>query len=155
MMSRSLERGDMPALLDSKVEARRLVLPADSNAIGTAHGSNVLQWMERTGTMSAMHFCRGDVITAGFDRGRFHNRVPEGGIALIDAYVYEVGTSSMTTRVRCFHENHETGERTLTSDAKMVSVAVDDDGETVEVPDLTIESDAGHRLYDEAQNAET
>lgn len=144
----------MPTLLDSKVESRRLVLPADANTIETAHGSNVLKWMERTGTMSAMHFCQGDVVTAGFDRGRFHNPIPQGGIALIDAYVYEVGTTSMTKRVRCFHENHETGERTLTSDAKMVSVAVNPDGESIDVPDLEIESDAGNRLRDEALNAE-
>lgn len=144
----------MPTLLDSKVESRRLVLPADANTIENAHGSNVLQWMERTGTMSAMHFCRGDVVTAGFDRGRFHNPIPQGGIALVDAYVYEVGTTSMTKRVRCFHENHETGERTLTSDAKMVSVAVNPDGESIEVPDLETESDAGHRLRHEALNAE-
>lgn len=144
----------MPTLLDSKVESRRLVLPAEANTIENAHGSYVLQWMEQTGTMSAMHFCQGDVVTAGFDRGRFHNPIPQGGIALVDAYVYEVGTSSMTTRVRCFHENHETGERTLTSDAKMVSVAVDDDGESVEVPDLQVDSEAGQRLLDEAKNAE-
>ena len=144
----------MPTLLDSKVESRQLVLPAQANAIGTVHGGNVLKWMEQTGAMSAMHFCEGEVVTAGFDRGRFHNPIPEGGIALIDAYVYEVGTSSMTIRVRCFHENHETGERTLTTDARMVSVAVDEEGESLEVPDLEIDSDAGHRLRDEAFNAE-
>lgn len=144
----------MPTLQESKVEARHLVLPEDASPIETAHGSNVLKWMERTGTMSAMHFCGGDVVTAGFDSGRFHNPIPQGGIALVDAYVYGVGGTSMTKRVRCFHENHETGERSLTSDAKMVSVAVDDDGEKISVPDLHVESDAGQRLRDEARNAE-
>jgi len=144
----------MPTLLDSKVESRRLVLPAQSNAIKTAHGGNVLKWMEQTGSMSAMHFCQGEVVTAGFDRSRFHNPIPEGDIALIDAYVYEVGQSSMTIRVRCFHENHETGERSLTSDAKMVSVAVDQEGQSVGVPELAVDTDAGKRLRNEALNAE-
>jgi acyl-CoA hydrolase len=36
----------------------------------------------------------------------------------------------------------------------MVSVAVDDDGDPLSVPDLEIESDAGQRLCDEARNAE-
>jgi len=144
----------MPTLLDSKVESRRLVLPAQANTIHTAHGGNVLKWLEQTGAMSAMHFCQGEVVTAGFDRGRFHNPIPEGSIALIDAYVYEVGDTSMTLRVRCFHENHETGERILTTDAKMVSVAVDKDGNGVPVPDIEIESDAGNRLHKEAVNAE-
>jgi acyl-CoA hydrolase len=144
----------MPTLQESKVEARHLVLPEDASPIETAHGSNVLKWMERTGTMSAMHFCGGDVVTAGFDSGRFHNPIPQGGIALVDAYVYEVGDTSMTKRVRCFHENHETGERSLTSDAKMVSVAVDGDGDPISAPELTVESDAGQRLRDVARNAE-
>ena len=104
--------------------------------------------------MSAMHFCGGDVVTAGFDSGRFHNPIPQGGIALVDAYVYEVGETSVTQRVRCFHEDHETGDRSLTSDAKMVSVAVDNDGDPVSVPELQVETGAGQRLRDEARNAE-
>ncbi len=144
----------MPTLQESKVEARHLVLPEQASPIETAHGSHVLKWMERAGTMSAMHFCGGDVVTAGFDSGRFHNPIPQGGIALVDAYVYETGDSTMTKRVRCFHENHETGERVLTSDAKMVSVAVDDEGDTVSVPELEVETDAGQRLWDEAHNAD-
>jgi len=67
----------VPTLQESKVEARHLVLPEHTSPIETAHGSNVLRWMERTGTMSAMHFCGGDVVTAGFDSGRFHNPIPE------------------------------------------------------------------------------
>jgi acyl-CoA hydrolase len=144
----------MPTLQESKVEARHLVLPEQASAIETADGSNVLRWMERAGTMSAMHFCGGEVVTAGFDSGRFHNPIPQGGIALVDAYVYEVGKTSMTMRVRCFHENHETGERSLTSDAKMVSVSVDEGGDPIPSPDLEIESDAGQRLLEEARNAE-
>jgi acyl-CoA hydrolase len=144
----------MPTLQESKVEARHLVLPEQASPIETADGSNVLKWMERAGTMSAMHFCGGEVVTAGFDSGRFHNPIPQGGIALVDAYVYEVGKTSMTMRVRCFHENHETGERSLTSDAKMVSVSVDEGGDPIPSPDLEIESDAGQRLLEEARNAE-
>jgi acyl-CoA hydrolase len=144
----------MPTLQESKVEARHLVLPEQASPIETADGSNVLKWMERAGTMSAMHFCGGEVVTAGFDSGRFHNPIPQGGIALVDAYVYEVGKTSMTIRVRCFHENHETGERSLTSDAKMVSVSVDDEGDPIPSPALEIESDAGQRLLEEARNAE-
>jgi hypothetical protein len=36
----------------------------------------------------------------------------------------------------------------------MVSVAVDGDGDPISAPELTIESDAGQRLRDEARNAE-
>lgn len=144
----------MPTVLDTQLETRRLVLPRESNAIDTAHGGDVLKWMEQAAGMSAMHFCRGEAVTAGFDHGRFHTPLPKGAIALIDAYIYEVGTTSMRIRVRAFHDNHETGKRTLTTEAKVVSVAVDDDGRSVEVPDLTVETDRGKHLRQEAFDAE-
>lgn len=140
----------MPTLLDSKVESRRLVYPAESNTMGTAHGGDVLKWMERIGAMSGMHFCGGDVVTVGFDSGQFHDPVPEGEIALLDAYVYEVGTSSMTVRVRCFHEQHERDEQTLHSEATVVSAAIDDQGETRPVPDLTVSTETGQQLREDA-----
>jgi acyl-CoA hydrolase len=36
----------------------------------------------------------------------------------------------------------------------MVSVAVDEEGQSVPVPELEIEAEAGKRLHDEALNAE-
>ncbi|WP_436935546.1 acyl-CoA thioesterase [Halovenus marina] len=140
----------MPTLLDSKVESRQFVLPAQSNTYHTAHGGDVLKWMEQTSAMSAMTFSGKTVVTARFDRGQFHEPLPEGSIALLDAYVYETGTSSMTVRVRCFHDDHETGERQLATEATVVSVAVDEAGESLSVPDLSVATDRGEQLRAEA-----
>jgi len=140
----------MPTLLDSKLQSRHFVYPAESNAMHTAHGGDVLQWIERTGGMSAMHFSAGEVVTVGIDDGRFHDPMPEGSIALLDAYVYEAGDTSMHVRVRCFDEGYETGDRTLHAEAHVVSAAVDDDGNTRGVPALAVETDRGESLRDEA-----
>lgn len=140
----------MPTLLDSKIESRQFVLPAQSNPYHTAHGGDVLKWMEQTSAMSAMTFSGESVVTSQFDRGQFHDPLPEGSIALLDAYVYETGTSSMTVRVRCFHDDHETGEQYLTTEATVVSVAVDEAGESTPVPDLSVGTDRGEQLRAEA-----
>ena len=142
----------MPSLLDTKVETRRFVYPRTENASETAHGGDLLKWMEQVGAMSAMRFAGADTVTVGVDDVQFHRPIPQGSIALLDAYVYESGESSVTARVRGFDEDRHSGERDLATEAVSVSVAVDDDGETVSVPDLTVETDEGERLRDAAVN---
>jgi len=144
----------MPTLLETKVQSRRLILPAEANALSTAHGGNVLKWLERTGAMSGMHFCGTDVVTVSFDRGQFHDPIPEGDIALLDAYVYDAGETSMTVRVRCFHDDHTSEDQPLHAEATLVGVAVDEDGQSQSVPDLRVETETGRRLQREAQERE-
>jgi len=140
----------MPTLLDTKAETRRYIFPGQSNAIETAHGGDLLKWMEQIGAMSAMRFAGADTVTVGLDDVRFHGPIPQGSIALLDAYVFRAGESSVTSRVRGYDEDRHTGERELVTEATMVSVALDDDGNTVTVPDLAVETDVGEELYDEA-----
>lgn len=136
----------MPSLLETKVETRRFIYPRVTNASATAHGGDLLKWMEQTGAMSAMRFAGTDTLTVGIDEVRFRRPVPQGAIALLDAYVVDTGESSVTAHVRCFEEDRHTGERTQATAATSVSVAVDDSGEKVSVPDLTVETDVGEEL---------
>ena len=76
----------MPTLLDTRVETRRYIFPGQSNATGTAHGGDLLKWIEQTGAMSAMRFAGRDTVTVGIDDMRFHRPVPQGSIALFGAF---------------------------------------------------------------------
>lgn len=140
----------MPTLLETKVETRRYIFPGQSNAIETAHGGDLLKWMEQVGAMSAMRFAGADTVTVGVDDVQFHRPIPQGSIALLDAYVVEAGKSSVTARVRGYDEDRHSGERDLATEAISISVAVGDDGDTVTVPDLTVETEEGERLRSEA-----
>ena len=140
----------MPTLLETKVETRRYIFPGQSNALETAHGGDLLKWMEQVGAMAAMRFAGADTVTVGLDDVRFHGPIQQGSIALLDSYVFRAGNSSVTSRVRGYDEDRHTGERELVTEATMVSVALDDDGETVTVPDLTVETDVGEELHAEA-----
>lgn len=139
-------------LLSTKVETRRFVYPGQSNAAETAHGGDLLKWMEQVGAMSAMRFAGADTLTVGMERVRFRGPIPQGSIALLDAYVFDSGASSVHTRVRGFDEDRHTGERELVTEALMVSAARDGGGK-VEVPALTVESEEGERLRAEAAEA--
>jgi acyl-CoA hydrolase len=136
----------MSTVLESKVETRRFVYPRVANARATAHGGDLLKWMEQIGAMSAMRFAGTDTLTVGMDDVRFRRPLAQGAIALLDAFVVDTGETSLSVHVRCFEEDRHTGERTLATAATTASVAVDDDGETVTVPDLTVETEAGERL---------
>ncbi len=140
----------MPTLLETKVETRRYIFPGQSNALETAHGGDLLKWMEQVGAMAAMRFAGADTVTVGLDDVRFHGPIQQGSIALLDSYVFRAGNSSVTSRVRGYDEDRHTGERELVTEATMVSVALDDDGETVTVPELTVETDVGEELHAEA-----
>jgi acyl-CoA hydrolase len=140
----------MPSLLDTKVETRRFVYPRTENASETAHGGDLLKWMEQIGGMAAMRFAGTDTLTVGVDDVRFRRPIPRGAIALVDGYVVDSGTSSVTAHVRCFEEDRHTGERTQATAAKTVSVAIDDSGEKVPVPDVSVETDVGEQLLAEA-----
>jgi len=144
----------MPALLETKVEMRRFIYPGQSNAAETAHGGDLLKWMEQTGAMSAMRFAGADTVTVGMEDVRFRRPIPQGAIALLDAYVIDAGESSVTTHVRCYDEDRHTGDRELATQASSISVAVDDDGGKVSVPDLTVETDEGERLLAAARGDE-
>lgn len=144
----------MPTLLETNVETRRYIFPGQSNAMGTAHGGDLLKWMEQVGAMSAMRFAGTDTVTVGIEDVSFHRPIPQGSIALLDAYVCRAGESSVTSRVRGYDEDRHTGDRTQVMDARIVSVAVDDRGEPVPVPELTVETEEGERLYDEAPDGE-
>lgn len=143
----------MPTLLETKVETRRYIFPGQSNAMGTAHGGDLLKWMEQVAAMAAMRFAGTDTVTVGMDDISFRRPIPQGSLAMLDAYVVDAGTSSVTTHVRCYDEDRHTGERDLAVKATSVLAAVDEDGGTVSVPDLTVETEAGERLLAAARES--
>jgi acyl-CoA hydrolase len=141
----------MPTPLETRVETRRFVFPAQANARGTAHGGYLLLWAEQLAAMSAMRFAGTDVVTVGLDDVTLSGPIPEGSIALLEAYVYRAGESSVTVRVDGFEEDRHTGDRRGVIEATVTLVAVDGDGEPVDVPALVVEHERDERLVAAAE----
>jgi len=140
----------MPDLLDTYLENRWLVQPNHANSLGTTHGGNVLKWMDELGAMSAMRFAGENCVTASIDGVEFRRPIPLGEAAVVEAYVYDAGRTSVRVRVRVHRENPRTGEREFTTESYAVYVAVDEGREPTPVPELTVDSERGERLRDEA-----
>ncbi|WP_435332775.1 acyl-CoA thioesterase [Haloarchaeobius sp. TZWWS8] len=143
----------MPSLMDTYIENRFLVNPDDANILGAAHGGNVMKWMDEVGAMSAMRFAGETCVTARMDQTNFRRPIPQGDAALIRAYVFDAGKTSVQVRVRVYKEDLRTGETELTTESYMVFVAIDDDRNPTTVPELTIDTERGQTLYDAAVNA--
>jgi len=140
----------MPDLMDTFLENRYMVQPNHANSLGTTHGGNVLKWMDEVGAMAAMRFAGQDCVTARMDQVDFKRPIPVGETALVEAYVYETGHSSVRVRLRVFREDPRSGDGELTTESYSVYVAIDDERNPVEVPPLTVSTDEGERLRAEA-----
>ncbi|MFB6178907.1 MAG: acyl-CoA thioesterase [Halorientalis sp.] len=140
----------MPDLMDTYIENREMVQPNHANNLNTAHGGNVLKWMDEVGAMSAMRFSGEICVTAHMDEVNFKRPIPVGDIALVKGYVYDSGRTSVDIRTRVFREDPRTGQQELTTESYMVFVAIDEQREPTTVPDLTVSSDRGEELLAEA-----
>ena len=140
----------MTDLMDTFVENRWIVQPNHANYHDMAHGGTVMKWMDEVGAMAAMRFAGQPCVTARMDQVNFERPVPVGDIALVEAYVYDAGRTSVKVRVQAYREDPLTSERELTTESFFVYVAIDENQNPTEVPSLTARSDAGRELRDEA-----
>ena len=144
----------MVDLTDTFIENRNRVQPNHANNLGTAHGGNVLKWMDEVGAMSAMRFAGNPCVTAHINSVDFELPLQIGDIAFIEAYTYSAGRTSVRVRVRAYGEDPLTGERDLTTESYFVFVAVDEDRKPVAVPKLTVDSAQARQLREEALKKE-
>ncbi|MFW6003254.1 MAG: acyl-CoA thioesterase [Halanaeroarchaeum sp.] len=144
----------MPDLVDTFIENRWIVQPNHANIVETAHGGNVVKWMDEAGAMAAMRFAGETCVTVRMNSVDFKRPIRTGDTALIQAYVYDAGRTSVKVRLRAFRENLRTGERELTSESYFVYVAIDEERNTVEVPELTVATERGEQLHAAAIEAD-
>jgi uncharacterized protein (TIGR00369 family) len=143
----------VPSVSDTYIENRQRVQPTHTNNYGSAHGGNVVKWMDEVGAMSAMLHTGETCVTARIDGLTFERPVPQGDTCVVESYVYEAGKTSVRARIRVSRESPRTGEREQTTDSHFVFVAVDESGTPVEVPELTVGSERCRRLQKEALEA--
>jgi acyl-CoA hydrolase len=144
----------MASISDTYIENRERVQPNDTNNYATAHGGNVVKWMDETGAMSAMRHAGGACVTARIDRLDFERPIPQGETCVIESYAYATGRTSIRVHLQAFREDPHTGEREQTTHSQFVFVAVDEDHKPTPIPELTVESDRCERLRETALERE-
>ena len=137
---------------ESMVEMTELVLPNDTNLLGSLLGGKLMHLVDIAGAIAAQRHCNRIVVTAAIDSVEFKHPIKAGEIVILKAKVTWVGRTSMEVAVEVFSENYLTGERKFTNKAYLTFVAVDEDGKPVEVCGLLVETDEERDEYEAASS---
>lgn len=136
---------------DSKVTLTKLMLPSDANLQGNVHGGVVMSLVDQAGAIVAARHSRRNVVTAVIDSMTFLNPVRIGDLVFVEASLQYVGHTSMEVAVRVDAEKWRTGERSHTSSAYAVYVALDDEGKPTPVPPLILETEEEKKNWEGAK----
>lgn len=135
---------------ESYVEMTELVLPSHTNPLGTAFGGQIMAWIDICAGIAAQRHARQIAVTVGIDDLHFRAPIRSGEVVILKAQVNRAFHTSMEVGVRVESENPLTGERRHCSSAYLTFVALDIDGNRVEIPPLLPETEKQRRRYEEA-----
>jgi acyl-CoA hydrolase len=85
---------------ESQSERSEIVLPADSNAIGSLFGGRLMQYIDLVGAMAASRHARAFTVTASMDHLDFVAPVRVGELLILKASVNRAFRTSMEVGVR-------------------------------------------------------
>lgn len=134
----------------SRMIQNRLVLPADTNHIGTMFGGNVLAYIDEIAALAAMKHANSMVVTASIDSVDFVSSARIGDAINLEATVTYTGTSSMEVYVKVTAHNLTKNTVKLTTESFLTMVAVDAAGKPIPVPEVYPETDAEILLHQTA-----
>lgn len=136
---------------DTRCEMTWIVMPGQTNALGTVFGGQIMAWIDVCAAVSAQRFARSMVVTASMDSLSFRAPVRQGNVVVLQSSVNWAGSSSMEVGVRVESEDPLTGERSHTSSAYLTFVALDANREKATVPTLVPETAVDLRRAQQAQ----
>lgn len=128
-----------------------LMTPDMANFAGNVHGGTLLKLLDQAAYACAAKYCKNYVVTAALDQVFFKQNVNVGELVTFYARVNYVGRSSMEIGVKVVAEHLRTYEKRHTTSCFFTMVAIDENGKSVEVPRLQLETEAEKRLYAAAE----
>jgi acyl-CoA hydrolase len=132
------------------VTLAELVMPINTNIVGTMYGGDVLKGMDMAASLAALRFARKTVVTASSDAVDFHQPIRPGHIVEQNARVVLTGHTSMVVKIEVYGEEPLSGDRYHCCSAFFTFVALGPDGKPALVPELIIETDAEKADQDRA-----
>lgn len=135
----------------SRTIQSRLVLPPDTNHMGTIFGGTVLAYIDEIAAIAAMKHSRTAVVTASIDTVNFLSSAKVGDILILEGVVISTGRTSMEVYVKAECQHIERGARSLTTTAILTMVAVNEDGLPTPVAAVMPETENERKLFENAQ----
>ena len=138
-------------MADSQVTLIQLMEITDANLAGFVHGGVIMKLVDTAAGLAAIKHAGGMCVTVSMDEMSFLAPVHVGDTVTVRASVNDVGTTSLEVGVRVESEDLGTGERTHTSSAYLVFVALDGDGAPRAIPPVLATSGTEQRRQHEAK----
>jgi len=121
---------------DSQTVISQLMHLTDANPVGNVHGGTIMRLVDETGGIAAARHVGRPVVLVAIDSMAFYSPICVGNLVTFRASLNYVGRTSMEVGVRVEAEDVLTGEVMHTNSAYLVYVALDENGQPVEVPQL-------------------
>jgi acyl-CoA hydrolase len=135
----------------SAVTLSQLMELAHGNTLGNVHGGEIMKLIDTAAGIAASRHAGGPTVTASLDQMSFLHPVHVGNVVFVHAAVNDVGRTSLEVGVRVEAEDLVSGDRTHTSSAYLVFVALDERGQPRPVPGLVPETDKERQRQAEAK----
>jgi acyl-CoA hydrolase len=131
-------------------EMTELILPNDTNTLGSLLGGRLMHFIDLTGAMAAYRHSRNYIVTAAMDHIDFIRPVHLGDLVTLRSSVNRAFSTSMEVGVKVWAENTQTGAQSHVASAYLVFVAIDRNGRRVRVPQALPETPDEERRYADA-----
>ena len=135
---------------ESYVSMTELVLPNDTNTLNKLMGGRLMHWMDIVSAIAGQKHCNSIVVTASVDNISFRSPIQLGNVVTLRARVTRAFNSSVEIRIDVDAENIPEGKKVSSNSAYFTFVAVDKDGNPVEVPEVVPETEEEIELYNGA-----
>ena len=135
---------------ESEVIMTELVLPNDTNSLDNLMGGRLMHMMDIAAAVSAQRHSNSIAVTASVDNVSFRHPIAQGDVVTINAKVTRAFRSSMEVYLEVLSESVPANEKKKTNSAFFTFVAVDDNGNPRQIPEVEPESDKEQTLYEGA-----
>jgi acyl-CoA hydrolase len=135
---------------ESQSEMTELILPNDTNTLGSLLGGRLMHFIDLVGAMAAYRHARTHVVTASMDHIDFIAPVHVGDLLILKSSVNRAFRTSMEVGVKVWVENTIAGMHRHVASAYLTFVAIDSQGRRVPVPELLPEKEEEKRRFEDA-----
>jgi acyl-CoA thioesterase YciA len=114
---------------------RVVMMPKDTNALGTIFGGVILSYIDQAGAVEAHRHCPGRIVTVAMREIVFHAPVQVGDLVSFYTSTVRLGNTSVTVAVEVEAERgHAHGPKAKVTEAEVVFVHVGEDGRPIPIP---------------------
>ena len=115
---------------DQRPAIRVMMMPRDTNAMGTIFGGIILSYIDQAGAIAVNRLTSGRLVTASMREVEFHHPVFVGDLVSFYSHMLSVGNTSVRTKV-CVSARRPGGERVTVTEAEVIYVHVDENNHPI------------------------